>query len=361
MGVEIKLTDKQLPVSPVFIEFLHDRITSRRQNYEWHDQLSETLMPADPHAKIQAAQAVSDAVMQHPEGQRAILRAYELLTAMLTGQPAKLALLHERYRFVCVVGCPRHGGSYLTKELFRALGHDPMQVPNAIAHDGFPDAGPFLLAEQHNGYVAMMQQTAEYLTMMEMFFAGSNPVDGRVTVPKKITKAAYHGAFFAAVFGPAAEYMITLRHPVAACISTYEKSTGLPPSGKFAVRGNIEEWAYRDNIATGADPKRLLEQDYFDVYLRYWEHYHCALALSGLLARRNLQVVAYGRVRMMNAAQAWHARFSSAGVPGEFKVYDKRGMHPEWRRKAEPALHRVAQIWHGVGLSFPLDEVMEGW
>ena len=85
MGVEIKLTDKQLPVSPVFIEFLHDRITSRRQNYEWHDQLSENLMPADPHAKIQAAQAVSDAVMQHPEGQRAILRAYELLTAMLTG------------------------------------------------------------------------------------------------------------------------------------------------------------------------------------------------------------------------------------------------------------------------------------
>ena len=97
------------------------------------------------------------------------------------------------------------------------------------------------------------------------------------------------------------------------------------------------------------------------MYLRYWEHYHCALALSGLLARRNVQVVAYGCARMMDAAQACHARFSSASAPGEFKVYDKRGMHPEWRRKAEPALYRVAQIWHGVGLPFPLDEVMEGW
>jgi len=86
-----------------------------------------------------------------------------------------------------------------------------------------------------------------------------------------------------------------LRHPVAAAISTYEKSTGLPEDGKFKVRGNIEEWARRDNIFTGEDPEGIFRRDYFDVYLRYWEQYHYNLALTGFSASRNWSMVVYGR------------------------------------------------------------------
>ena len=360
MGVEIKLTDKQFPVSAAFIEFLHDRIAGRAPNTAWHDQLSETMIPADAEKRRAVAQSVADKVLAHPLGQNTIYRSYDLLTALLTGQPAKLRPLHERFRFVCVVGCPRHGGSYLTKQLFRSLGIDPARVPNEIAHDGFPDAAPFSLREQYNTLTVMTQHMAEYLAMVEVFFADARRFDGRIVVPKKATKAAYHGAFFNAVLGPHAEYTITLRHPVAACISTYEKSTGLPADGRFRVRGNIEEWVRRDNVATGADPEAIFQRDYFDVYLRYWEQYHYNLALTGLAANRHWTIVAYGRERMAEAARRL-SRFGDAGAVEEFKMFDHRDRHPAWWRQAEPAVRRVAEVWRSVGLAFPFDEVMEGW
>src|SRR5258706_9055967 len=267
MGVEIKLTDRDPPVSPGFVEFLYHRIHGAAVDTSWHDQLSETLVPAEFEKRVRYAESVADEVLQHPLGQEAILRAYELFTALLLGKLDPLAALHERMRFICVIGCPRHGGSYLTRHLFAALGFDPERVPNLIAHDGFPDAAPFVLAARHNGYTAMMHQTAEYLSMAEIFFGAQAPAGKRMVVPKKATKAAYHGSFFSSVWGPDTQYLFTVRHPVPACISTYEKSSGLPADGKFAVRGNIEEWTHRDNLATGVDAQRIVERDYFDVYL----------------------------------------------------------------------------------------------
>jgi hypothetical protein len=359
MGVEIKLTDREFPVSPVFIEFLHRHIEGRQFDVSWHDQLSETLIPAQAEEKQRAAVAVAEHVLQHPVGQKAIYRSYELLTALLVGQPEKLRFFQERYRFVCVVGCPRHGGSYLTKQLFLALGMDPDAVPNVIAHDGFPDAAPFQFKESYNSLTTMMQNMAEYLAMVEVFFANSRLFDNCIVVPKKATKAAYQGAFFRAVFGPAAEYIVTLRHPLAACISTYEKSTGLPEDGKFRVRGNIEEWAHRDTVFTGTDPDRVLSLDYFDVYLRYWEQYHCNLALTGLGASRNWKTVVYGRERMMGLAQQWFSRFRQQGQVEDFKVFDRRDRHPAWKARAEAGIRRVAELWQSVGLVFPVDEIME--
>src|SRR5688572_27786804 len=150
MGVEIKLTDREFPVSPVFIDYLHRHIGSLPHEATWHDQLSEELIPAHADEKQKAAVAVAESVLQDPVGQKAILRSYELLTALLTGQPEKLRLYHDRYRFISIVGCPRHGGSYLTKQLFLACGMEPEQVPNAIAHDGFPDAAPFQFKDNYN-------------------------------------------------------------------------------------------------------------------------------------------------------------------------------------------------------------------
>jgi hypothetical protein len=43
MGVEIKLTDKEFPVSPVFIDFLPRYLQELSFETSWHDQLSEEL------------------------------------------------------------------------------------------------------------------------------------------------------------------------------------------------------------------------------------------------------------------------------------------------------------------------------
>lgn len=361
MGVEIKFSDRDLPVSPGFIDFLHHHIDRRVVDTSWRDQRSEVLVPADFESRLKRAESVADSVLQHPVGQQAIFRAYELFTAMLLGQVAKLAAFHDRYRFVCVVGCPRHGGTYLTKQLFVALGLDPGTVPNMIAHDGFPDATPFLFAPRHNSLTAMMYQTAEYLAMVEVFFAGARPRNGRIIVPKKATKAAYHGAFFLNMWGPDSECIITLRHPVAACISTYEKSGGLPADGRFAMRSNIEEWAQRDHVATGTDAEVVRGREYFDVYLGYWEQYHLQLALTGLAAAKSRAIVAYGRERLMDCARRLSDRVGGAAPVEDFEVFDQRSRHPDWNVRAEPVVRRVAAIWDRAGLGFPLDEVMEGW
>jgi hypothetical protein len=362
MGIEIKLTDHELPASPVFIDFLHRQISGHGHEASWHDQISETLVPMDAEGRIRQAQSVAEAVLAHPLGQRAIFRAYELFTALLTGDEHKLKSIHDRFRFVVVVGCPRHGGTYVTKQLFRALGCDPEQIPNPIAHDGFPNSAPFHFSPGFNSQTQLLLQTAEYLAMVETWFGDRQPVDGKIVVPKKATKAAYHGGFFRMVFGPDAEYIVTLRHPLAACISTYEKSGGLPAGGGFATRGNIEEWAWRDLGVIGRAPPAPAGMRYIDAYLGYWDYYHRQLADSGLAAAaRSWQVVAYGKGRLMTLAAKTNCRFGIGNVVEEFEARQKAMRHPDWIEDADAALRHIAATWRSRNLPFPVMELLECW
>ena len=361
MSIEIKLTDSELPVSPVFVDFLAHILDGQDfDDIVWPDQLSEEL--GDNRDVIQRAQANAQRIMSSPEGQRHLLRAFDLLLALMTGKVDKIRDIQFRFHFISIIGVPRHGGSYLTAELYRALGYEPEKVPNVIAHDGFPEAGPFRFLPNVNSWVLSLQSMAEFLTMVEIYFGKAKPHTGKIIVPKKLTKSAYAGGFFHCILGESVEHLLTVRNPVTAAISTYEKSGGLPEDGKFKVRGNIEEWVRRDLLFTSGgalDPTRM---EYFDAYLRYWEQYHYYVATTGLSANQNIKVVAYGRERMMETAQDFYYRFGRKNLePREFKVFDKRDRHPDWFAKAEPAVHRVAEVWRNVGLDFPVEDVMEAW
>ena len=362
MGVELKLTDRELPVSPVFVDFLAHVIDGRPfADSAWADQISEKLNFQQEEVKKRAEQD-APRIMADARGRAHISRAYGLLLALLSGDLAPLRELQFRFHFVNIIGIPRTGGSYLTAELCRALGYDPTALPGALAHDGFPEAGPFELAPAANSWVLSLQTMAEYLTMVELFFAGKPRHSGRTVVPKKLTKGIYAGGFFHRVLGEAVEHIVTLRHPAAACVSTYEKSGGLPENGRFAVRSNIEDWCRRDLLYTGVSPEQLMAMDYFDAYLRYWEQYHYYVATTGLSANRELRVVVYGKQRLESLAQRFHRRYESNLQPGEFKVSDLgRSRHPEWISRARPAVERVAAAWTRVGIPFPVDEVMECW
>jgi len=361
LGVEIKLTDRDLPASPAFVDFLHRRIEGLPTDAVWYDQVSEILVPPDIEKRLAHARGVAQDVIAHPLGQRVIYRAYELFTALLTGDEARLKTVHDRFRFILVVGCPRHGGTYLTKQLFRALGHQPETIPNVIAHDGFPDSAPFDFGPGFNAYTSMLLQTAEYLAMVELYFADRQPIDGKIVVPKKATKAAYHGGFFRTVFGADAEYIITLRHPLAACISTYEKSGGLPADHVFRSRSNIEEWARRDLGVSGVHPEQIERMGYFDAYLGYWSYYHRHLADSGLASAQSWQVVAYGRDRLMQMAEQFNRRYAGNGVIEDFKAAHKLERHGEWVPAADAAIRQMAAQWTAQGLPFPAAQLEEGW
>ncbi|MGD9601089.1 MAG: hypothetical protein AB7O21_07670 [Gammaproteobacteria bacterium] len=363
MGVEIKLSDRELPVSPVFIDFLHHLVANVPfSGAVWGDQLSETMQSEARRLRESVARH-APAVLGSALGQRAIARAYEIFVALLTGDVALVKDIQLRFHFVNVIGVPRNGGSYLTKEIYRALGHRPDEVPNVIAHDGFPEAGPFRFEPGVNSWTASLQTMAEFLAMVELYFGRERPHGGKIVVPKKLTKGSYAGGFFHRVLGHAVENILTVRHPVTSCISTYEKSGGLPEDGRFAVRGNIEDWIRRDLVYTGCAPEDVMRMEYFDAYLRYWEQYHYYVATTGLSANRDITVIAYGKARMEDLARSFYFRFGHREPqPEPFEVFgENRTRHPAWMRRAETAVRRVAEVWATVGLPFPRDEVMEAW
>lgn len=361
MGVEIKLTDKEIPVSPVFVDFLVHAVERREwPATNWHDQLSEEL--SSEHKKVmERAGENAKRVMASKEGQLLVGRAYQLFVGLLTGNVELVKDIQLKFHFINIIGIPRNGGSYLTMEAYRALGYDPTRVPNVIAHDGFPEAGPFRFQQGVNSWVTSLQTMAEFLTMVEIYFGKAKPHTGKVVVPKKLLKGTYAGGFFHRILGESVENILTVRHPVACAVSTYEKSGGHPPDGKFKVRGNIEEWVRRDLTYTRYATEEVLAMDYFDAYLRYWEQYHYYVATTGLSANRNVTLAPYTRESMVATSQRFHNRFESGLKPTEFKVFDKRDRHPEWVKQAEPVVRRVAEVWDRVGLRFPLDAVMENW
>ncbi len=361
MGLEFKLTDRELPVSPVFIDFLARVLSGRPFDREiWAEQRSEALSPngVDPKRATDAAALVMGSAL----GRERLARAYTLLFALLTGDLAPLRELQSRFHFVNFIGIPRTGGSYLTAELYRALGMVPEQVPSGLAHDSFPEAAPFQLQPGINTWIVSLKTMAEYLTMVEIFLGERKPHFGKIVVPKKLTKGAYAGGFFHRVFGEETELVLTLRHPVASCVSTYEKSGGLPLDRRFSVRSNIEEWCRRDLQHTGCSAEQLKSMDYFDAYLRYWEQYHLSLALTGLSASRNLRVVAYGKSALQSVSQSFHDRYGSGLQAAEFHVSDKaRRLHPEWIERAHPAIDRIAAAWKLVGIPFPAEQIGPCW
>jgi hypothetical protein len=361
MGLEFKLSDRELPVSPVFVHFLAQVLRGLPFDREvWAEQRSESLSLNE--VDLNGVAAAAALVMGSAYGRERLARAYTLLFSLLTGDLAPLHELQSRFHFVTFIGIPRTGGSYLTAELYRALGLVPAHVPNGVAHDSFPEAGPFQLQSGANSWVGSLKTMAEYLTMVALFFGDRKPHFGKIVVPKKLTKAVYAGGFFHRVLGEETEHVLTVRHPVASCISTYDKSGGLPADGRFTVRSNIEEWCRRDLQHTGCSAEELKSMDYFDAYLRYWEHYHLSLAMTGLSASRNVQVVAFSKFALESSAQSYHDRYGSGLQAVEFHQADNaRRRHPEWIARAQPAIDRIAAAWRFVGISFPTEEISQGW
>lgn len=361
MNNEVILTDRDVTATPLFLGFLDTFLNKRTASFSWHDQTNEAAKRQGSEENVRSQTDIAS-ILNDPRGRKAIKRSNELFAAILTGSVDKLAVLHRQFHFIAVVGAPRSGGSYLTKILFQAIGMEADQVPRTVAHDGFPDLSPFFMAPNFNAYTGMQRRMAEYLVMVELFFADSQPSRTPKIIPKKASKAVYHGAFFNRVLGDSTEYLITIRHPIPSCISAYERAGGMAPDGKFHPRGNIDLWAARDYLFTAGGPEMsVLSLNYFDVYLRFWEQYHYNLALTGLSANKNWTIVPYTQDAMEKAARDCFKKLGCTAEPDSFKVLDKRDRHTGWQMKSEQAIRRVTAVWDSVGLTFPVETLMEQW
>lgn len=352
----INITGKDFPPSPVFIDFLARYLDAAGFTEEsWHDQLSEELS-GGPRRMRERAGAQLERLAVDGTARAAIRSAYGWFQQLATSNLDALQKLHRRFRFIAVIGVPRSGGSYLIAELFSALGYEASSVPGAIAHDGFPEAGPTVFMPRHNGWMRTMLTTAEYIAMLELFF--SKRQDATIYVPKKLTKAIYASGFFKQILGGDAEFIVTVRHPLACFISTYEKSGGQPPDGAFLQRSTIEHWVRRDLLSIGIGSEELATLDYFSAYVRYWEHYYTALAMSGLVRNKRTTVVGFGAERMQELAAHWHARLGSGRAPSTFLTRPGlQDRHPQWIQRSLEAIERVAALWRLVGIPFPVAEL----
>jgi hypothetical protein len=354
----INFTGEDLPLSPVFIEFLARFVDPAGFSEEtWHEQLSEQLGGAQSKTRRHADRQLQRLVLEST-ARAAIDSAYGWFRQLAVSNLAALRQLHERYRFIAVIGLPRSGGSYLIAELFSALGYEPSAVPAAIAHDGFPEAGPTVFMPRHNGWLRTMLTTGEYIAMLELFFGKQH--GARLNVPKKLTKAVYAAGFFRQFLSPDSEFVVTIRHPLAGCISTYEKSGGLPTGGAFPERSTIEHWIRRDLRSAGSGREELATLDYFSAYARYWEQYYTALAMSGLVRNARTTVVCFGAQRMQECAAQWHARFASGRSATTFLTREGlQDRHPQWLQRSREAIDRVGALWRLMGIPFPTAELNE--
>lgn len=363
MSVRITLTDDVFPPSGDFIDFLQQWISNEPfDGTSWAEHGQERVRKLGRSSPSHDVLHRADVLIDGDEGLRYVSRAYELFVALLIGDMVPLRAVQDRFRFFLVVGIPRSGGKYLTKQLFRALGHDPKAVPEVLGHDGFPDAGPWRFGASGNGWMSSLQSMAEYLTMVEMFFGDATPHGGTIVVPKKMMKAPYAAGLFHTAFGDSTEATVTVRHPVPCCISTYEAGGGFPPDGRFAARGNVEKFCARELGDLGFTRLEIAAMDYFGAYLRYWENYHVRLAMTMANIACSCDVVAYGAERYTRQARQFAERFGASGpVIEPFQVWDRRHLHPEWMERAQPSLRRVADQWHRVGLEFPVADVSAAW
>lgn len=354
MGITITVTDAALPASAAFIRFIYSTIKNKpHHTLEWFFQEGESL--SQQPLTVEEMNEMAKAVATDPKGTQYLLRAYSLFRELLIGEVHNIRAF-SKFRFFFVVGIPRSGGTYLTKQLFRATETDYKAAPNSLAHDGLPHITNAVFAPGANFRTNGLLQFTEYLTMVEAFFGGQKKLpSGEILVPKKFTKAIYNFNLVKEVFGGNAEYLITLRHPLSVCKSIMEKSGGEPEGRKFAVRSNIETWALEDWVQWGKAKEKVLEMDYVDCILGYWKRYHMQMAMGGMPAMETAKIVPYGAEHMTGAVEELYSRFGIDLEPESFKKSSPPAFTAEDEKKATKVVEEVASLWKSLGMEFPTE------
>lgn len=355
MGLTLTLTDAELPASPAFIEFLHS--TLKGENYyagSWYQQEDESL--ASDQTRFEDINRKAHEVVTDPKGKEYLLRSYRFFKELLTGNVKTLRDI-ARFRFFFVIGIPRTGGTYLTKQLFLAEGVDYRAVQNALAHDGFPHLSYLSFRERGNIHTNGLLQLAEYLTMVEIFFGehGRLAYRGGIIVPKKFTKAVYYFDLIRALFGSNAEYLITLRHPLSVCKSILDKSGGMPADGRFSVRSAIERWTLEDWLHWGVPEDKVMQMDYVKCFLGYWKRFHFQMAMAGIPSMPTARIVPYGEKSMTGFIRKLYGEFGLQKEPEAFKKAELPGFSDDGEREAQRAVEEVSSFWKSLGMEFPAE------
>ncbi len=369
--LQMRFDANQFPASAAFVYFLdkvsgNNLIKDPEDRLDWGDQVTERMNK--PLINIEMAREIreaSDAAFNTEVGKYLAAKAYSIFSLLLLGDKSFIGNLHLHDRFILLVTAPRHGGSYLTKELYRAVGVDHKTLPASFAHDGFPDATlqwvrhDFL--DGSNMIQRTIQQTAEWLTMADWYFRNAEKKDGLRNIPKKGTKMIFAAPFFREILGPAAEWIVAARHPASACLSLLDKAGGMPADGKFPLlpRSSIERYVLQSWLSEKVLPEEVARMDYFDAFLHYWKRYYQTMAFNGLfIANNRLRILPYEKESFEGYLREQHARFDSGLDPEPMFIKDRAKKEvPEWVKKSAKTLEDIGSCWQEYQVVFPIDIV----
>lgn len=328
-------------------------------SYDWADQTSDFLHAFGP------LPAFGEKLFRTPLSQRALNDLLQLSIALLSGNFPVVRDYLKAMHFAFVIGYPRSGGSYLTKELLRTVGLDHTRVSEALAHDGFPQLRQNWYDWAGNRPYFHLQeaifQVAEFLVIANLYFRRKTraQTDGIWLAPKKMhTLVSWAGSFKMLLGQGRADYLVTVRHPVPIAVSVYEKSGGLTEDGRFparAPRSAIERWILTDLMHLGFTLQELVKMDYFEAVAASWSNFYSSMATSGLFLgdREEIRLVPYGQAALEGVVSDYRKCYGDpAAAPEPFHIHNKAQQHPHWQACGEAAVEAVARQWAALGLRF---------
>ncbi|OYV89697.1 MAG: hypothetical protein B7Z57_11795 [Acidiphilium sp. 37-60-79] len=157
-------------------------------SYDWAAQHIDFLHAPEKLPKL------DDGFFHTPLSKRILDELLEIFLCLISGEHKSIQDYLTGVKFAFVVGYPRSGGSYLTKELFRSVGIDHRRVSEALAHDGFPDIGENWFGPKSTEPCYYLQesmlQIAEFLVLSNNYFIERSRPDqsGKIIIPKKMHK-----------------------------------------------------------------------------------------------------------------------------------------------------------------------------
>ncbi len=329
-------------------------------SYDWADQTTDFLRNPVPVPRF------DEALFKTPLSQRAVNDLLNVAVAIMAGNYPLVRRYLANMRFAFVIGYPRSGGSYLTKELLRTLDLDHKRVSEALAHDGFPELRDIWFDWSGDKPYYHLQdaifQTAEFLVISNCYYQlkTRRQPSGLWLAPKKMHKMVSWGGSFKMLLGQGqADYLVTIRNPLPTAISIYEKSGGLPENKRFpakAPRSAIEHWIMTDLMILGHSAAEIGAMTYFDAVQVSWSHFHARMATSGLFLgdRMEIQIIPYGKEQLEGMIATYRDQYSREKNPPEpVQIHQKSQEHPDWQESAAMAVDAIARMWRSLGLEFP--------
>jgi len=329
-------------------------------SYDWAAQTTDFLHNATP------LPAFDEALFKTPLSQRAVNDLLHVAVALMAGDYQLVRNYMQAIRFAFVIGYPRSGGSYLTKELLRSIGLDHTRVSEALAHDGFPELREIWYDWNGDRPYFHLQdsvfQAAEFLVISNLWYQKKTQrhPHGHWFAPKKMHKLVNWGGSFKMLLGAGkADYLVTIRDPLPTAISIYEKSGGLPEDRLFPVKASrsaIERWIVTDLMLLGYAAEEIAEMPYFDAVQVSWSNFHARLATSGLFLgdRSEIRLLAYGQEVLEETSREYRAQNLRTEPAEPVLIHDKAAEHPDWAARSLIAVEAMTQLWRSLGLTFPV-------